>query len=528
MARNLGKMAESELQRWAAQVGITANRATEDVEGWDYLLQFPPEQLVAGMPLDLRPSRIESFVQVKGTSTTENRESISLSNWEKLINTPLPAFFLIIVYGGNDSPQKAYLVHVDKQWISKALKRLRAVADGQKASLNRQTLDLTWSEADRLHALDGKSMEFAMRKHIGDFDKYAEEKQRYRKTIGSEAKLKFHITTEKYKTPNEMFEDLVSIAIGQKDSLNLSKLVVEENVRFGIPARRIEHEGGMISFGERPSKPINLVIGNSKETMTSVFPGTLITPDYFFPSKPIPGEHVKVRIQTEICDMVFLPFGENKKFESSFNLVAGEQRYQLGDLANRWRVITIFANAETEGCFFEIRDDQNAPYRATLRQPFPAPEKEVLSIAQSIERAFIVAQSFNIPLTTEVTIPQLLTQDSSIREVRELCDINTPIHSLRGTVILDSHDANKEYAFLFSRIIAFGELKLVVFMGFAGQLTIGNADEEEIPFEIKHPRRVLLESYKLKMIDKEQYDRLVEEQYEKLNNRGYNVIKFSN
>ena len=96
--RDIGSMAQAQLEGWTAQVSITSNVAYQDKEGWDYFLQFP-ESSVSGLTLDLRPTRVECLVQVKGIETQKKRKQIRLSNWEKLVRTPLPAFFLIIQFG---------------------------------------------------------------------------------------------------------------------------------------------------------------------------------------------------------------------------------------------------------------------------------------------------------------------------------------------------------------------------------------------------------------------------------------------
>ncbi|MBK9710321.1 MAG: hypothetical protein IPO81_03155 [Kouleothrix sp.] len=40
-ARYLGKMGEKALTFWCSQVGIIANKADEDLAGWDHLVEFP-------------------------------------------------------------------------------------------------------------------------------------------------------------------------------------------------------------------------------------------------------------------------------------------------------------------------------------------------------------------------------------------------------------------------------------------------------------------------------------------------------
>ncbi|MCP4425368.1 MAG: hypothetical protein GY803_12805, partial [Chloroflexi bacterium] len=125
MTRDIGDLAENKLIEWTIQAGITANKAYKDREGWDFILQFPFPELEVDIPLDRRDSRIECWVQVKGREAAKKSKSIKLSNWEKLIRSPLPAFFLIFDFGKENDPRNAYLVHVGEKWINIVLRKLR-------------------------------------------------------------------------------------------------------------------------------------------------------------------------------------------------------------------------------------------------------------------------------------------------------------------------------------------------------------------------------------------------------------------
>lgn len=227
MARDLGSMAQAKLEEWAAQVLITANPSTKDKEGWDYILQLPYSSYNLEIPLDLRPSRIECWIQVKGIGAKRNRESISLSNWQKFVDSPLPAFFLIIDYGKEDIPQNAFLVHVDERWMVKVLKRLREVPKNKKRQLNKLTLDLTWSEEDSLDTLDGKGLEACIRKHIGDdFSSYIGQKQKIRKEVGQDASFSIYVSSTPYSNPEALMTDWVDFAIGVRESLPVAKCII--------------------------------------------------------------------------------------------------------------------------------------------------------------------------------------------------------------------------------------------------------------------------------------------------------------
>ena len=123
MGRNLGGMGESQLELWAHERSMTYNRVQNDTGGWDTFLQIPRRGSPAtvGEPLlDIVPGEIACLIQVKATDTSRGRvKKIKLSNWERLVKIPLPAFYVVLEYEGDNEVHNAYLVHVDDFWISK-------------------------------------------------------------------------------------------------------------------------------------------------------------------------------------------------------------------------------------------------------------------------------------------------------------------------------------------------------------------------------------------------------------------------
>ncbi len=224
MGRDIGKLAEATLEAWAAQVSVTANRAQNDREGWDYILQFPLENVSTGTPLDLRPSRPECLIQVKGLESKRQRKSIGLQNWEKLTKSPLPAFFLVLEFEHSNEPSNAYLIHAGEEWMSRVLKRLREIPEAEKVLQHKKTLDLTWSESNRLNSLDGEGLRAAILHHIGDsFEGYVIKKQNLLKELGGDVPFVIHFTTEPFENIDDLMNLWVDFAIGKVDTIPASK-----------------------------------------------------------------------------------------------------------------------------------------------------------------------------------------------------------------------------------------------------------------------------------------------------------------
>ncbi len=524
MARDLGEMAQATLKNWAAQVSITANNSTSDREGWDFLLQFPPEPPTPGVPLDLRTTRIECFVQVKGIGTsTRQRKSVELSNWDKLVGSPLPAFFLVVEFGTEEVPQNAYLIHVNEEWIARVLKRLRELPESERESLNKHTLDLTWSLTNRIDSLNGRGLESEIRRHVGsNFDTYVQNKEKLRETVGRTSDAIIQFTSAEFKNVHDMHEEWVDFAIGLRNSISTSKITIDKQVRFGIPTERIEHEGGVISI--TPSgNPVDLEISNTQKTMQSRFRSTLYTPAPFDPKGIIPKEQFKVRIRSEMGDFVFRPFVNPIEFSGKLELENAANPRKLGELINLWHAIEIFMKAESEGCILEICDGKNPSYRIESTGDKLLENDFLLSIATAVDRAWLLARLFDVSAETEISLGEIHGQDSILKTICDMSDPNIIIASISKPIISGDFDTNKEHAFIFSRILRFGRVILAVFVGFAGYPTIVNAESGEKFLEIKKPIRILFEHKKFDKINETEYRELILSVLEKLRYMGYEV-----
>ncbi len=318
--RNLGGMGESKVEGWAHERKITPNRVQIDSGGWDFFLQFPSKKDVAMVEepfLDMRLSELTCMVQIKSTDKSNGRiKSIKLSNWNRLVNIPIPSFFAVLEYGGKPDVQRAYLVHVDEYWIGKTLKRLRELElkEGDKVKLHKKTMSLTYSSSDKLDSLTGQALEKAIRSNVGsDSLTYFKKKMGWIENVGFEGP-NVHGQFTLPKMPYDLaISSLVDFAIGITDELRLDSLRLEE-VRFGIPRpldpstppKNIRLKMSKVP----PSGQTELVIvrsDNDEVLFKENF--TLFSPTTIFPF--IPVEKCKVRFSSELISMV-LSFWDKK------------------------------------------------------------------------------------------------------------------------------------------------------------------------------------------------------------------------
>ena len=164
--RNLGQMGESTFSLWCGQAGLTANGSKVDRTGWDFFVEFP---FVGNAdPTQLHAPSIECRVQVKATDKADRLLPIKLSNLRRLITAQMPAFFVFIEFDRMDVAQRAFLVHVDDNLISKTLKRIHELDNTSKTfDHHKRTLTVRYGAAHEVAALTGDSLKQKIEGYVG-------------------------------------------------------------------------------------------------------------------------------------------------------------------------------------------------------------------------------------------------------------------------------------------------------------------------------------------------------------------------
>jgi hypothetical protein len=266
LKRNLGRMAELELPRWAAAHGFSAQLVQDDRTGWDYLLEFPIEAQVGpgGMrlPLDKASAPLQCLVQVKATATLSRTWGVGakLASCFPLALTPLPAFFLLLRYGSGDSPVEAFLLPVDKVLLGRILQRVRKAEAGDQKT-NRLKLYLQGTGATRIQAC-GDALKRAIRAHVNvSMEDYAAAKKTWRQGVGYEDQsgtVSFRIT-EPIQGDRVLTEELINLALGLREPLAVADVKIAD-VRFGIQApgliAQLDH--GFLEIAQEPVASVDV------------------------------------------------------------------------------------------------------------------------------------------------------------------------------------------------------------------------------------------------------------------------------
>ncbi|WP_143103603.1 hypothetical protein [Phytopseudomonas straminea] len=319
-------MGESIFSAWCADAGLIPNDSSAaDVTGWDFYVEFPFSS--SGGPMDLHRGPCECKVQVKSTDKRKRSLAIKLSNLRRLVTAPMPAFFLFLEFDGGSGVERAYLVHVGEDIISRVLKRIREL--GERVALNKKTMTISYGEAEQLPVASGNALREKIVEYVGeDLAKYVSDKSDLLSSAGFEdgcAQMRF--TTEGAQN----LQDLIDVSIGAKESVPVSS-VKGFYRRFGI-----EDENPFLSLKdgrmEMPSlSPTAVGVIRFKEDVFSVgadFPARLYVSPF---NSSVPREMARMRVESDFFDICLNPYTSAAVYNFSFGAGASAGLKQFRDL----------------------------------------------------------------------------------------------------------------------------------------------------------------------------------------------------
>lgn len=412
-SRNVGKLGESEVEKWAHQRSIVPNKVQNDEKGWDTILEFPYVQSEnkIPLPLDMRPPEISCRVQVKSTDKKNGKiTGIKLSNWERMVKSPSPWFFIVIEFDGKNDAQRAYLVHIGEYWIGKTLERLRELEIKSKKPLHECTMQLTYSETDKIDSPNGASLEKAIRKHVGDdLQKYFMKKLEWISNVGYDdfrSKVHFKLPPMLY---DSAMETLVDFGIGITKEISLDSLNVEE-VRFGIPRPLhpdIKPVNPRITCGEiPPSGEVDVVITETEGDILFQDSFIYYSPGNLFPF--IPWEYWKLRFSSEILS--FIIFMRDNRVQMNLNLFQSDKPIRISQLSKTANFIRHCSKSENVTFKMELTKNGDPFVFDIHSSDFPPVNVHLNRILSTIENATVVLSSFDQFDDIEVTPTELMSQ----------------------------------------------------------------------------------------------------------------------
>lgn len=245
-----GNLGESILSKWCHQVDLIPNKVTIDKDGWDFLVALPPAYNKDIKSLDKDDSHDRVLIQVKTTSKEKGNRNIKLSNLKKLVDAPIPAFYLLIQVDEDGEPKKAHIFHVWEELIAKVQKKIRTIPKDKWGQLNNYKLALPWKIAQGLTPLQGSELKQIIQNNLTNTKKnYSEQKYSLREKVGyKEETGQIHFQSklpDKYKDDIEAF--MVDLYLGEVDKVEVFDWEVTDK-RFGDEIVIEKQEGGYFSL----------------------------------------------------------------------------------------------------------------------------------------------------------------------------------------------------------------------------------------------------------------------------------------
>jgi hypothetical protein len=418
--RRVGPLGEKVFCTWASEENAILNKAYDDRGGWDFILEFPVQHPFAVDIPDKKEEAYQCFIQIKSTDSPKQSRSVKMSNWKRLVETPLPAFFLVLRFDRKRTCQRAFLVHVWEEEIARVLRRARELGvKGEGDRLHKYSLSLTWHTQDRLRKLTGKSLLTKIAKTVGPSPAaYSEKKLRLRKSVGydtANAQLTTRIVIPPEYRERHPDELLVDSILDLVPPLELAGGEIRD-VRFGIPSSPIAEipRGAKLKLG--PGKAVasaNLILRPRDRSKEVSLPVTVLSPGGI--QRGLAPSAQKVLLRLPYAEFILPVHGTTGTIH--FKLPNWDELVPLSKaaaLACLLRFITEERDASAEPVDIWLDDHQIGT--VSLSQ-FNLP-KEAQVWADLVLLARDVAVQMSLPPDMKTTCKSLLAQRNALTAIR--------------------------------------------------------------------------------------------------------------
>ncbi len=239
-------MGENTFSLWCAEAGLVANPSNIDKTGWDFFVEFPFKTGV--IPSQVHRPAFECKVQVKSTDKTDRSLQITLSNLRRLVTGQMPAFLVFIEFDGKEVAQRAFVVHVDNDLISKVLRKLHKIEQSDdENNFHKRKMTIHYDDRNRLEKANGEFLKRYFEDSIGDdISSYILKKKTHLESTGYEEGYK-QITFE--TKGEENLKRLIDVSLGIEEEVELSSFKGMDK-RFGVLSEdaRLKSESGKLSM----------------------------------------------------------------------------------------------------------------------------------------------------------------------------------------------------------------------------------------------------------------------------------------
>ena len=553
MIRKVGVAAEDKVRGWANPGSMTAHPPSIDERGWDFIFEY---DIGANDSVSMDKSEFIATckIQAKGTYDDSGSVEIALSNWKYMVTQSLPFFVAVVVFGLNDieNPTAVYLIHIDKDYVEKVLRRLREL-DIKSSQLNKKVLVLNWNQSHRLQSPFGASMGKKIREYIGpSAEAYLLKKIGWLKQVGYDdfpinGSISFHCPDD---TLEKSYDQLADLAVGILEELPIDQIEMNET-RFGISkpisllssAELPDLESTSIKLDPLPTLGTTRVtIGDIRnESLTSIKCDTYMASAVF---KFLPPNKNKCRLVSPFITFVMKPPSDPNAGHAHIRItvkIPEAVTLTLCDLARTTKALEILLKEQGNGLMVRF-DFSEQSHRARDGRPdfmrvplgpysmnFPAKTDSLLTLAQQIR---LVSSSFQLDDQIQVSLDKLLKQSERLGF---MCRLLQGV-SEKPEVISVSFEKNnksddvqhKRTAILATVGVMFGKQLLIVVSAIGGlsELATIHGEEGRECLLIKDTRNQILKKFQIILEKDENYSTLplLEASRAELFSNGYEIV----
>lgn len=513
---DIGRLGENYFQNLCLSADLIPNSSEIDKTGWDFVVEFPFE-FDSNKELDQQKGMIESKFQVKSTKTLTKKVQVKLSNLQRFVKTPLPTFFVFFEFDNEISPQRAYLMHVDKKLIERVLKRLRklGISDASKL-IHKKTMSIDYSQALEISPFTGETLKILIKSFIHNgIDKYVKKKLELLETVGYEGGYGHSSFTILGKD----YGKLIDVSLGIEKDINILDFSLTES-RFGIDSQKPKFEFpiGKVSMPVKPIRKGKLLFKKHKYHSGFSFPISVYSTAL---NEFVKNDDKKVRLKAEFFD--FILSSNFTKANISLSL-KGYMKLKLYKLEKLNKFIK-FLSSSKENIILE-QQYKGFPNSTALCSFDSLPNFIKPEASKIIDNTIVVSRYFKLS-NPKVTIDDLMCNKDSINLLFHIINDNGESFSAKFTPTSDLFDIQKQVAFVlpfYSRVGKYGVGLIVVFSGYAQDLS-DNIYSLKAP-NIKQEHKFVVD---LDTINKEEFEiniiKEVESILTKYGNNDFNLIR---
>ena len=436
--RDLGLMGESTFVSWCAQVGLIPNGSQIDKTGWDFLVEFPFSSGLS--PQEIHKSAFECKVQVKATDNRERKLPIKLSNLRRLATAQMPVFFVFLEFDGESSVQKAFVVHVNNELITKILKKLHKTEQSDKENnFNKRKMTIHYTNKNLINELSGESLKARFIKEIGnDAAEYIARKKKHLESTGYENGMaNFTFTTE---GENDL-KKLIDVSIGIEEEVEISSFK-GINTRFGIMSNNpfVACSTGKISMpGLKPMTKGRIIFKEGKFSPVLSFKADLYNSPL---NQVVPDELKKIRVKGEFFELHLHPFTNEASF--SFSLPE-DSRLEINKFRDAIKLLNLL-NCKNKQLISEFIFDDFPKLKFHVEcetQEFDFSDK-----LKTIESAIKIIIEFGITEHTSISTSEIIKYRNLILEMDVILNSSESTYRIEFGVEGDDYNEDKETAFI--------------------------------------------------------------------------------